>query len=330
MIISIFILTTLQGLSESLALLDLKAIIEKNVWNTIEMSSKLNTISPQVSSTKNQVQNTTSEIHHYAPDIEQILNRGTLIIAILEKDNPPFFQLDTPETPCKGNKSQYVVQDHQIFCGLDIELAKGIAKELGVNIKFDRHSGTFNDVVTTIFEHRADIAISKISRTLNRTQKVIFSTPYVNMKQALLVNRVQFTQQAEGRRPELVIRDLKGNVGVINNSSYVSFTQQKFPLAEVREYDTWEDSVEAARKGDIIAAYRDELEVKRTILQNPDIALSFQTVILTDTNDRIAMVLPWDSQQLREFVNEYLESNQINYTADSLLEEYSELLIHKN
>ena len=75
-----------------------------------------------------------------------------------------------------------------------------------------------------------------------------------------------------------------------------------------------------------MAAYRDELEVKRAILQDPSDAINFQTVVLTDTNDSVAMVLPWQSSQLREYVDQYLASNNIDYTADSLLDKFKELL----
>jgi hypothetical protein len=66
--------------------------------------------------------------------------------------------------------------------------------------------------------------------------------------------------------------------------------------------------------------------VKRAILQDPSDAINFQTVVLTDTNDSVAMVLPWKSSQLREYVDQYLSSNNIDYTADSLLEKFKELL----
>ena len=146
------------------------------------------------------------------------------------------------------------------------------------------------------------------------------------MRQSLLLNRVQFAEQSNGRRPELAIRELTGNVGVIQDSSYVGYTKQKFPKTIVNEQPSWPDVLRSARSGELVAAYRDELEVKRAILQDPSNAINFQTVVLTDTNDSVAMVLPWQSSHLREFVNQYLSSNNIDYTADLLLEKFKELL----
>ena len=268
------------------------------------------------------------DIGLYPPDIKRIIERGYIEVAMIGVDSPPFFQVDTPETPCKGDTNDFVNYDNKTYCGLDVSLSKGIADQLGVDVHFIRTAKTFNDTVNLVYENKADIAISKISRTLSRTKKVIFSNPYLAMRQSLLLNRVQFAEQSSGRRvrPEIAIRELTGNVGVIQDSSYVGYTNQKFPKTIVSEQPSWPDVLKAARSGELVAAYRDELEVKRAILQDPSDAINFQTVVLTDTNDSIAMVLPWQSSHLREFVNQYLSSNNIDYTADLLLEKFKELL----
>jgi hypothetical protein len=266
------------------------------------------------------------DIGLYPPDIKRIIERGYIEVAMIGVDSPPFFQVDTTETPCRGDANNFVYYDNKTYCGLDVSLSKGIADQLGVDVHFLRTAKTFNDTVVLVAENKADIAISKISRTLTRTKKVLFSNPYLNMRQSLLLNRVQFAEQSNGRRPELAIRELTGNVGVIQDSSYVGYTKQKFPKTIVNEQPSWPDVLRSARSGELVAAYRDELEVKRAILQDPSNAINFQTVVLTDTNDAVAMVLPWQSSHLREFVNQYLSSNNIDYTADLLLEKFKELL----
>ena len=265
----------------------------------------------------------------YPPDIKRIIERGYLEVAMKSIDSPPFFQVDSSEHPCKGDPNKFVYYDDKIFCGLDVSLSKGIADELGVDVHFIRSAHTFNETVDLVFENKADIAISKISRTLSRAKKVSFSQPYLTMKQSLLLNRVQFAKQSSGRRPEIAIRELTGNIGVIEGSSYVGNTKQKFPKTVVNEQPSWPDVLEAARNGEIVAAYRDELEVKRAILQDPSEAIKFQTVVLTDTNDFVAIVLPWQSLHLREYVGDYLSANNIDFTADSLLDQFRGLLLDK-
>ncbi|MEM9164403.1 MAG: transporter substrate-binding domain-containing protein, partial [Cyanobacteria bacterium P01_F01_bin.4] len=146
------------------------------------------------------------------------------------------------------------------------------------------------------------------------------------MRQGLLINRLQLAQQTQGNQFIKAIRNFDGKVGVIEGSSYVGFIKQKFPKATIEEYPNWDDTVEAVMRGDVQAAYRDELEVKKEILKNPDAALRLQTIALTDTKDQIAMALPWDSSHLQAFVNQYLDTFNLDYTADLVLDEYADYL----
>lgn len=243
------------------------------------------------------------------PDVQRILQRGKLIVAMLNQDNPPFFMIRQGELD-----------------GSDVDVARSIAEQLGVPVEFNRSAKTFDQVVQTVYRLDADLAISKLSRTLNRAKSVRFSQPYVTMRQGLLVNRLQLVQQANGRSVTEVIRNLEGKIGVIQGSSYVGFTQKRFPKAQVVEFSSWSAAVDAVMRGEVLAAYRDELEVKKVVFSKPDAALQLQTIALTDTEDSIAIALPWDSLHLLAFVNQTLDMMHINDTADSLLQAYPDRL----
>ncbi|WP_179228655.1 substrate-binding periplasmic protein [Leptolyngbya ohadii] len=243
------------------------------------------------------------------PDVERILKRGKLIVAMLNQDNPPFFMMRQGQLE-----------------GSDVEVARSIAEQLGVSVEFNRSARTFDQVVQTVYQRDADLAVSKLSRTLKRARSVRFSQPYVTMRQGLLVNRLQLVQQANGRSVTEVIRNLEGKVGVIQGSSYVGFTQKRFPRVQVVEFPSWSAAIDAVMRGEVLATYRDELEVKKVVFSKPDAALQLQTIALTDTEDSIAIALPWDSQHLLAFVNQVLDQMEIGDTADSLLQEYSDRL----
>lgn len=242
------------------------------------------------------------------PDIQRILERGKLVVAILGRDNSPFF-MDL------GNGE---------LGGLDIRLAQAIADQLGVDLELNRSAKTFNDVVETVYGGSADLAISKISRTMQRAMRVRFSRPYLQMRQGLLINRLQVAQQTKSRNITETIRNLEGKVGVIKGSSYVGFLQQQFPKATIVEMASWPAIVDAVIDGEILAGYRDELEIKKVALTQPDAALHLQTVALTDTRDALAAVLPWASTHLLAFINQHLETLDKDYTVDGLLEEYAD------
>jgi ABC-type amino acid transport substrate-binding protein len=241
-------------------------------------------------------------------DIQTIVDRGKLIVALLDTDNPPFFMAE------EGDRLN----------GLDVQLARDLADKLGVRVEFNRSATTFNEVVDNVFNQEADIAISKISRTMKRVQRVRFSEPYLRMRQGLLINRLKIAQQTKGRTVPETIRALEGNVGVIEGSSYVGFLNQKFPDATIVEYPSWQDIVQAVIQGDILAAYRDELEIKKVVRTSPNAALQLETIALTDTEDPIAMVLPWTSTHLLALVDQYLDTEKLNYSADTVLRDYAD------
>lgn len=239
------------------------------------------------------------------PDLQRVIDRGKLVVAVLGKDNPPFF-----------------VEHKGELVGLDIDLARAIANQLGVDLEINRSAQTFDEVVDTVYQLKADLALSKISRTLKRARRVRFSTPYLKMRQGLLVNRLQLAEQTQGRTPTETIRGLNGKVGVIKGSSYVGFIKQKFPKATIVEYPNWPEIVDAVSQGKILAAYRDELEIKKVVFSKPDAALKLQTIALTDTQDSLAFVLPWDSGHLLAFADQYLDTMGTQYTVDGILADY--------
>lgn len=242
------------------------------------------------------------------PDIQRIVDRGKLVVALIDKDNPPFFMLR---------------KDGQLD-GSDVKMAKAIATELDVDLEFRRSATTFDEVVDDVSTHHADLAISKISRTLKRAKRTRFSEPYLSLRQGLLVNRLQLAQNAHGSSMTEMIRNLEGKIGVIEGSSYAGFAEQKFPKATIVSYPNWDEVVKAVTNGTVLAAYRDELEVKKIVLSSPDVALQFQTIALTDTQDALSVVLPWNSEHLLAFVNQYLDTANLTDTTDGLLEEYSD------
>ena len=75
------------------------------------------------------------------------------------------------------------------FAGPEIDLAKQIARALGVRIEFLDRAPSFDAVVDDVAQGRADIGISKLSQTYYRLIRVRFSEPYITLSHALLFER---------------------------------------------------------------------------------------------------------------------------------------------
>lgn len=237
-----------------------------------------------------------------APDIARIVNRGELIVALVAMDTPPFFYV-------KNNE----------LVGLEIDIAKDIAKELNVTVRFDRSAKSFNEVVDIVSRQEADLGISKLSSTLARAQKVHFSTPYLTLSHGFILNRVRFAEYARDRTLPVAIRQFKGSIGMIAKSSWTDYAKRYFPNAEIKEYASWAEVLKAVEKGEIMAAYRDEFEVKRVLRADPTASLTLRTVTFKDLDDPLAIAVGLTDDALLNYVNLYLNQSNKKLTIDKVL-----------
>lgn len=237
-----------------------------------------------------------------APDIARIVTRGELIVAMLGVDTPPFFYEKNGE-----------------LTGLEVDLAKALAKELGVQVRFNRTAKSFNAVVETVARGEADLAISKLSRTLARSQVISFTQPYLTLNHALILNRVAFAQHARERAAPDVIRRFNGTIGVIAKSSFQDYAKRYFPRAKVMEYPGWPDVLKALEKGEVMAAYRDEFEIKRILKSNPTASLTLRTITLKDLEDTLGIAVGIQDRTLLAFTNEFLAQRGDKLTINKVL-----------
>lgn len=236
---------------------------------------------------------TAATVSPLAPDISRIKHRGELVVAMLATDTPPFFFERNGE-----------------LVGLEVDLAKAIAKALNVEVRFNREAKSFNEVVDLVAQRRADLGISKLSRTLTRAQMVHFTQPYLTLNHALVINRVAFARLASNMRVEDVIREFNGSLGVIARSSFMDFAKVNFPKAKVTEYPNWKEVLKAVSAGEVMAAYRDEFEIKRLLKETPSAALTLRTVTLKDLEDTLGIAVGINDPTLLAFVNQLLSQQR--------------------
>ncbi|WP_295550913.1 ABC transporter substrate-binding protein [Limnohabitans sp. Rim8] len=222
-------------------------------------------------------------------DIARIRQRGELIVSMLSTDTPPFF-----------------FEKEGRLVGLEVDLARAIARELKVDIRFNREANSFNEVIDMVAQRRADLGISKLSRTLPRAQIVYFSQPYLTLNHALVLNRVAFARLASNEKLEDTVRQFKGTLGVIAKSSFTEFAKKHFPMAKVIEYPNWNAVLDAVNNGEVTGAYRDEFEIKRLLKNNPTAVLTLRTVTLKDLEDTLSIAIGVTDPTLLAFVNQVL------------------------
>lgn len=243
-----------------------------------------------------------------APDVARIRDRGRLVVAVAGFPTPPFAAI--------GNDGK--------LKGTDIDFAAAMAAALGVGLDFDHRAGNYDEIIGIVAAHEADLAISKLSETLDRALKVRFSQPYLVLRHALLLNRLRFAQTAKGRDPVEVVQEFNASIAVVAGTAYVEYAKRLLPHAKIREYADWPGAVAAVLTGEVVAAYRDELEVKHVLTAYPEAPLQLRPAILTDTHDPIGIALPWDSTQLLAWVDFYLANAAKPLSVDQLLARYDQ------
>lgn len=237
-----------------------------------------------------------------APDIARIVSQGELVVAMLAVDSPPFFSLK-----------------NGALVGTDVDLAKRIGAALAVPVRFDRSAVTFDAVADTVASGQADLGISRMARTLKRSQVVQFSDSYMRLGHALLINRVRFAAIAGDQPLPQVIRNFSGRIGVIADSSWEEFGKRNFPRATLVRYKTWGEVVKAAKAGEVVAAYRDELEVMQIVRADPSLALSLRTVTFDDLDSPLRVMVGIRDGTLLAFVNEVIVQWADKPTVSSVL-----------
>ncbi|TPJ48616.1 transporter substrate-binding domain-containing protein [Mesorhizobium sp. B2-6-4] len=223
-------------------------------------------------------------------EIAPVVGDNALRIAMPAFASDPFFPADG-----SGNS------------GIDMELARGIAAELGVEPVFDRSAATFDGMVKQLTSGQADIAIGKLSRTLRRGRSILYSRPYAMLHQGLIANRLNLARIAQGKPPEQIIRDFSGDLGVIEGSSFATYAATTFPHAQVYRFAGWDMVVDAIRDGTIDMAYRDDFEIKKLMVDDPSMTVAARSITLTDKVDTIAIGVRPDNPHLAAFIDLYLD-----------------------
>ena len=226
-----------------------------------------------------------------APDIETIQQRGELVVALNRSDNPPYVEVRNGE-----------------LTGRDVEMMMELARQLKVAVRFDREAATFDAAVDRVAAGEADVAVGKLARTMPRAQRVAFSDTYARIDHALLINRLAFAQMAMGNPTRQVIRSFTGTIAVIQGSAWEEFGRVNFPAARIVTKKTWDEAVKAALSGEVVAAYRDDMEVRSVLQRSPALAVTMRLVSFEDAQSHLAVAVGRENVAFRGYINEFISA----------------------
>ena len=241
------------------------------------------------------------------PDIAQILDRGKLRVAQTKEDVPLVFTTG---------------KDGEIS-GFDVDLARAIAHQLGVELELHRTADSHDDVVRQVARGEVDMGISFLSRTARRGKYVLFSRPYLHQSMTLLINRVsglKFRKKCPTVNEIGETMKLGHGIGAQTGSSYIARLRAYYPDLEVKEYHRTDEAIGAVLAGKIAVSLQGELAAKRFLSENPAARIRLRYCPIGRHADQIAIAVPPGHYGLLNWVNVFLDEKEINFQVPDLIE----------
>ena len=230
-------------------------------------------------------------------DKPKLLTEGKLVVAT-SPDYPPFENLENGE-----------------YVGLDIEIAKAVAKELGYEIEFKNLQ--FDAIIPAIAAGgQADIGISGFSVDPERAKEIDFSDSYYIDDQAIAVMKggsITKDNADESLNKEDV------TIAVQSGTTGESYVKENYPKAKVQPYGNSTDAFAALQSGQANAVCTNLAVVEKML---KDAYQDAEIVKSIATGEEYAIVVSKDNAALKAAINDALKKMKGDGTIDKLIQQY--------
>ncbi len=225
--------------------------------------------------------------------LEKIKEKGTLVVAT-SPDYAPF-------------EFQTLVDGENKVVGSDIMLAQKIADELGV--KLEVSSMNFDNVLNSVKNGKADLAIAGLSVSPERSKIFDFSEPYYQVGNVLLVQKADATKYTK-------VEDLnKADLAVQKGTTQETYAKESLSNANIISLTQMGEAVNELKNGQVKAILLDSAVAEGYIGQNPDLAIAKLSFEEEEENAK-AIAMPKDSGDLKteidKIIAEIVESGEYN------------------
>jgi polar amino acid transport system substrate-binding protein len=241
------------------------------------------------------------------PDIQRVIDSGKLVVELGSQDVPPMVTTDA-----KG-----------ALTGFDVDLARALAEQLGVEPEFRRQAGAHDQIVAAVARGEADIGMALLSATAERAKHVLFTRPYTRQSIAALINRKRDVQ-FQGRCPKVgsgaihALARQRGQVGIEQQSATAGWFREEVPDAKLTEYAGLNELFEAARVEKVPLAILGEIAARRLLFAHPAASIQLKLCVLDTRPDSIAIAVRPDAPGLARWIDTFLQERSVFYDAEVL------------
>ncbi|HEX5929227.1 MAG TPA: basic amino acid ABC transporter substrate-binding protein [Solirubrobacterales bacterium] len=194
------------------------------------------------------------------------------------------------------------------YTGYDVELMEAIAEKIGRTAEFQDTS--FDTIFRDLAQGRFEAVASATTITDEREETVDFTNPYYFSEQAILVK--------EGSPVDSVEKLSGETVGVQQGTTGEEFVEEKGNAGELRPYPQGPDAVNALKSGVLDAVVLDIPVAENAVQAGGGIEIS----AAIPTEEEYGFVVPQDSEELLEEMNEALEELKDDGTFTTIYEKW--------
>ncbi|MDY5477701.1 MAG: basic amino acid ABC transporter substrate-binding protein [Enterocloster clostridioformis] len=203
----------------------------------------------------------------------------------------------------------YEYHDGDAVVGIDAEIAKAIADELGMELEIEDIA--FDSIIPEIVSGKADMGLAGMTVTEDRMQSVDFSDTYAKASQKIIV-----TEDSEIVSPD----DLKGViVGVqLGTTGDIYVSDLEADGTTVERYNKGFEAVQALSQGKIDAVVIDGEPAKTFVAETEGLKILDESF----TDEEYAIAVKKGNTELLEKINGALKTLKDNGTLDEIVAKY--------
>ncbi|CYV73056.1 transporter substrate-binding domain-containing protein [Streptococcus suis] len=229
--------------------------------------------------------------------LDKIKEKGTLVVAT-SPDYAPF-------------EFQALVDGKNEVVGADIMLAQKIADELGVKLEVSAMS--FDNVLSSVQNGKADIAIAGLSYSEERAKVFDFSESYYQISDVLLIKK-------DSANSLTSIDAMSGKtLAVQKGSTQEAYAQEHINQANLISLTLMGEAVNELKSGKVDAILMDSPVAAGYVSQNSDLAVASVEFPTIDENSKV-IALPKGSTELKTAIDKAIAEVKASGEFDTFLE----------
>jgi ABC-type amino acid transport substrate-binding protein len=230
------------------------------------------------------------------PDLRQVQERGALRVGLVAKDIPPLLVTGSEGEPA----------------GIEIAMAKGLARRLGVKLEFVRTAATHDELVAQVASGEVDVAVSSVTRTVERAQVVRFSRPYLTQSVAVALNRVRALQEnvacPDTPADAAALAARPGGLGVTRGGAYEQALHNQDKKINPVVFDTERELQNALETDKLLAGLGGEIGLRELFARHPAARIKLKLCLMGEHKDHIAIAVRPDAPNLAAWIDVVLDN----------------------